>query len=82
MKWEFDFIEFGKILQTELQKGDALRAIAKKTGVSASTLSRAARGKTIDVNSLVNITEWMITERNSIYDITHFVRRANEIKPS
>lgn len=61
MRYYFDAAEFSKRIKTkrviELDKG--LREVAKKTGVSFSTLSRMENKKIPEMDSFLKVCNWL-----------------------
>jgi len=55
----FDFKKFANDFSTELTYGDSLRGIGKQIGVSASTLSRLSKGKTLDIDTILKVSNYM-----------------------
>ena len=74
MEWKFRFDLFEKEFSSLLEFGDSLSKIAKEIGVSKATLSRVRQGKTVDVNTLINIHEWMMENRHSKKGLNDYIK--------
>ena len=57
----FDTEAFAKAVKTHrvITLGTGLREVAKKTKISAATLSRIENGSVFDVNMILKLCEWM-----------------------
>jgi len=77
MEWKFDFKQFGEHFTSLLKYGDSLHKVSKEMGVSVSTLSRMQQGRTIDVNTMINVHEWMMESRGSDMDLHDFVKHVD-----
>lgn len=66
MKFNFDEFSY-QIAATRIERGQGLKDIAKETGVSLSTISRAQheKMKTIDINNILALCKWMGQDINT-----------------
>ena len=66
MKVMYNAKEFSKALKTKriIDLNIDLRAAAKRTKISISTLSRIENGKMPDLNTFANLCEWMGKDMN------------------
>jgi len=61
---QFDFKEFSRCFSNCLSYSDSFRKIGKKIGVSAPTLSRLSKGKTVDLVTAIRVADWMGVDIN------------------
>lgn len=57
----FNFKKFGRDMRANRESmdlGNSLREVAPQIGISHSSLSRIENGKTIDVNTLLNVSSF------------------------
>lgn len=59
---KFNYKLFSATITDQFKYKDSLRKIAPKIGISTSTLHRAIKCKTLEIDTILSICEWLGTD--------------------